>query len=239
MYQPKIVEEAPVHMFINGTKHITFMCSPQNLKELAIGYLYSSRNCDPALIQAIDVCSSKRRIDVSVSGELGSMKDVNAVLSSTVGSSFFTEDFSHWPAIDSSLTIKMDKAVALAEKMFEDVVLYKAHGAVHVSALSDTDKLLVLMEDIGRHNSVDKIIGYALLNNIDMKKCCIITSGRVPLDMILKVLNAQISILVSRSTPSTLAYEVAVQKGITVVGRILRGKEIFTHPHRIIENGAK
>jgi len=234
MEQLKFVEEAPVQMFINGTKHVTFMCTPSNLKELAVGYLHSSHACELELIESVDICNETRQIHIKINGKLGSMRDVNAVLSSTAGSGLFTEDFRRQPANDSALTLNMGKAIELAKEMFDSAVLYKAHGAVHVSSLSDGENLLVLMEDIGRHNSVDKIIGYALLNNIDMTKCSIITSGRVPLDMILKAVNARISILVSRSTPSTLAYEVAVQKGITIVGRVLRDKEIFTHPHRIV-----
>ena len=119
--------------------------------------------------------------------------------------------------------------------MFSNAELYKNHGGVHCAALSDNNKILALMEDVGRHNAVDKVIGKGVLQGTVFSDSIIFTTGRISTDMVLKAVNAGIPIVVSRSIPTTMAYEIAEKLGITIVGRILsKQPALYTHEERIL-----
>ncbi len=89
-------------------------------------------------------------------------------------------------------------------------------------------------EDVGRHNAMDKILGRAFMDRADFSSACVLTSGRIAADMILKAVAAGVPVVVSRSIPTTTAFEIAEAAGVTVVGRIGDANPIvYTHPERI------
>jgi len=112
--------------------------------------------------------------------------------------------------------------------------LHKKTGGVHVMSLASIEGLLVSREDVGRHNAVDKLYGYCLLNNVSCGDKIFLSSGRISNEIIQKLVTMGIKLAISRATVTSLGQAVAEQAGITVLG-FARGDRfnIYTHPYRI------
>jgi FdhD protein len=123
------------------------------------------------------------------------------------------------------------------KKLQEDSSYFKLTGGTHISALADSENILFRMEDIGRHNTLDKIIGKALKEKVNLDNKIILTSGRISSEMIIKVLRQGIPFLVSRSAPTDQAINTAVERGLTLIG-FCRGRRmnIYSGADRIIKN---
>ncbi|RCW40618.1 MULTISPECIES: formate dehydrogenase accessory sulfurtransferase FdhD [unclassified Halanaerobium] len=233
-----ICEEVPVELNVNEKKLLTFMCTPQNLNELAVGYLYNK-----GLIQGIDdimslaACEDLKIINIKSSRTIAEAEySLNSILVTGCGSnSGFKENFYNLEKINSDLMISLENVKKLTIEMLKKAVIYKKTGGVHCSAISDQDELLIVREDVGRHNAVDKVVGRALFEGIELAKSIIITTGRISSDMILKAVSSRIPIIISRSIPSSLALEIAEEIGITIIGRAVSKKPIvYTHEDRIL-----
>jgi FdhD protein len=105
---------------------------------------------------------------------------------------------------------------------------------MHNSALSDTENLLVMAEDIGRHNTLDKIQGECLMRGISTKDRLLLTTGRISSEMLLKAASMQVPLVVSRHSPTGGALSLARELGIALVGHV-RGRSlmVYAHPERL------
>jgi len=103
-----------------------------------------------------------------------------------------------------------------------------------VAGLVSADGVITRAEDIGRHNAIDRVIGYALRNNVDLSSSCAICSGRISSEIVRKCLIANIPVVISRGATTTLAIDIAAKTGLCVVGFVRGGKmNIYTHPERV------
>ncbi len=116
----------------------------------------------------------------------------------------------------------------------EESTTFRKTGGVHSAALGDSKGMLVRYEDIGRHNAVDRILGYAFLNRIDPKDKCLLLSGRISSEILIKAAHYGIPVVVSRSAPTFLAVELADEFNLAVVG-FARGERltVYSHPERV------
>jgi FdhD protein len=232
-----LCEEAAVELMVNGNKHLTFMCTPQGLKELAAGNLLSSgliKNMDE--IYTLAACDDMRKISVHIAGKIDeSGLSLGNVLASSCGSgSQLNERVLQSPKNKSAFSINLSKLKELAIEMFSKAELYKEHGGIHCAALSDGKELLAVREDVGRHNAVDKVLGKGVFLGTDFENSIIMSTGRISTDMVLKAVNAGVPIIVSRSIPTTMAFEIADKLGVTIVGRIVsKEPAVYTHSERI------
>jgi FdhD protein len=233
-----LCEEASVEFNVNGKKYLTFMCTPQGLKELAAGQLYSSGLIKSLKdIYALAACDDMRKISVQIAGNIdeGGLQLSNVLASSCGSGSHFSEKLFEKPKNESTYRVSLSKLKELAIEMFSKAELYKKHGGVHCAALLSGREILALSEDVGRHNAVDKVIGKGVFLGADFKSSIIMTTGRISTDMMLKAVNAGTPIVASRSIPTTMAYEIAEKLGITIVGRIVSKEPvIYTCKERII-----
>ncbi|HUW86567.1 MAG TPA: formate dehydrogenase accessory sulfurtransferase FdhD, partial [Methanoregula sp.] len=137
------------------------------------------------------------------------------------------------PKIRSDFVISIEKI----NESIRDVLssdLHRTTGGIHVVALLDTDKVISVSEDIGRHNAIDRVIGYGLRTGVDFSRTFIVSSGRISSEMVRKCLIANIPMIISRSATTTLAVEIAEKTGITIVGFVRAGKmNIYSQPQRI------
>ena len=135
---------------------------------------------------------------------------------------------------EDSFKIDVEKLFSLFKDFQKKSELYKSTGCIHCAALADSENIIFLAEDIGRHNAVDKVIGYALLNEITLRNKVLLISGRISSEMVLKAGKWKIPVIVSRSAPTSLAITLAEKIGLTVIG-FLRGKRcnIYTHSQRV------
>jgi FdhD protein len=114
-------------------------------------------------------------------------------------------------------------------------VTFHRTGGVHSAALADASGLLCMYEDIGRHNAVDKVLGYAFINNISTDDKCLLLSGRIASEILIKAARGNIPLVLSRSAPTGLTIELADEMDIAVVG-FARGQRfsIYSHKEKII-----
>jgi FdhD protein len=112
--------------------------------------------------------------------------------------------------------------------------LHKITGGIHVVGLASAKDIIARSEDIGRHNALDRVIGYGLRNRIDFSETFAICSGRISSEMVRKCLIANIPVMVSRGATTTLAVTIAETNGLCIVGFVRSTKlNIYSHPERV------
>ena len=136
-------------------------------------------------------------------------------------------------ATESSVTIEKEHISEVMDSIISEI--WERTGGAHCSVLFSDGRLIARSEDIGRHNTVDKVVGYAILKNIDLSTCVLGCSGRQPAAMVSKAANAGIPIVISRSAPTDKGIRTADLAGVTLIG-FARGNRftVYTHPDRII-----
>jgi len=233
-----LAPEYPVELTVNGSRVATFLCTPEHLDELAAGNLFTRGSLrDPGQIRTLGACPDLRIVAVTTKSPLGEESlGLSRVIASGCGAGLeFSEEFKNAPALPEGFTARLVELKTRARAMFEAAVLYRETGGMHCACLAGRDGRTCVREDVGRHNAVDKVIGRGFLDRWDLTGCCLLTSGRIAADMILKAAAAGIPVVVSRSIPTTTAYEIARLRGITVVGRIeSKDPILYTRPERII-----
>jgi len=241
-----LAPEYPLEIQVNERRVALLMCTPYDLEELAIGYLFA-RGMITGLddVLTIGLCPDRSKIKIEVTGELepGSL-GLGEVVASGCGSGLvLNQAFLARPPLPDGWTIELRRLTMWARAMFEQAELYKATGGLHCAALAsepasggadDVPGLWVVREDVGRHNAIDKAIGRGLLDGADFARSCLLTSGRIAADMALKAIGAGVPVVASRSIPTTSAYEIAAKSGLTLVGRIgSSDPTVYTRPERI------
>ena len=112
--------------------------------------------------------------------------------------------------------------------------LYRETGGTHNASLADGEKTLCFRTDIGRHNAVDMLGGWALLADVVLDRTLLLTTGRISSEILVKALRMGVPVVVSRSAPTALALELARDLGVTIVGYARGAKfNVYTHPERI------
>jgi FdhD protein len=122
----------------------------------------------------------------------------------------------------------------LISQLFESQALYRTTGGVHTSAVSDGEQIILTADDIGRHNTLDKLAGRLLLDGIQLPRKIILTTGRISSEMLQKANRMGAAVLISRTSPSSLSIELAQRFGVTLIGYARRNRfNIYSHPERI------
>ena len=121
--------------------------------------------------------------------------------------------------LDADAVVRTSWLYALAKKINTTESLYLAAGAIHGCVLCEKDRPLLYMEDVGRHNAVDKIAGYMFLNRISPRGKMFYTTGRLTSEMVIKTVQMEIPILMSRSGFTAWGVDLARQANLTLIGR--------------------
>ncbi len=237
----EVITETPVALSVNGEAWLTFMCTPVNIEAMAAGFLYNEGILQTKeQIADIRVCTAGDHVDVWLNHEAKKPEKWRRTSGCTGG---VTAVEIEQPAGIREQINRYDGAALtaeqisnLVEKLFDSQDLYRRSGGVHTSALSDGKKILVSAEDIGRHNSLDKIAGLLILENIDAPRRILLTTGRISSEMLQKAAKMGAAIVISRTSPSSMSVIMAEQWGITLVGYARRtGFRIYAHPERITQ----
>lgn len=230
-----VIAEAPVALTVNGEVWLTFMCTPVQLEALAAGFLYNE-----GIIQSKDeiasvrVCQHGDNVDVWLHHEVEQPKHWKRTSGCTGGVTSVELD-GEAPANLINVQLPAGDISSLVEKFLQAQGLYKTAGGVHTSALSDGEKIHITADDIGRHNTLDKLAGHLLLKAIHLEKRVLLTTGRISSEMLQKAGRMGTAIVISRTSPSSLSIDLAEKFGITLVGYAKRHRfNIYTHPHRIL-----
>jgi FdhD protein len=210
---------------------------------LAVGFLFSEgllKSNDEIKKIIVDERRGVVRVETERDEELASDALFKRFITSGCGrgASFYSAaDAQGQGKVESKIEISTLEVLALANEFQHRSQIYRATGGVHSAALCDNKDILVFSEDIGRHNALDKIFGECILNDITTDDHIIITSGRVSSEILLKVAQRNIPIIVSKSAPTDLGVKLADDLGVTLVG-FVRGKRmnVYTHAGRITKD---
>lgn len=224
--------EAPIQVLYNGREATILLCTPNELIELAIGWLYSQGLIeDPAEIHSMGVCENKSQVFVRTDCDRWiEKKGWRKALSSGCGGGAMLVSALKQVVrpISKSLVYTIEEIKRDMRDMIGKGELYREIGGMHSSALANGKSgLLHFSEDIGRHNAVDKVIGKGLTMNLDFSDYYLLTTGRISAEIVLKASRPGIPCIASLSIASTLALEIAFLAGISLIGRALSKSPII------------
>jgi FdhD protein len=234
-FEKPVVREQPLTIFVNGVEIATFLCTPEKLDYLTVGFLaFEGFINSPDEIRALDVDAETGVVDVVLT--IPVVKPTRRVFTSGCGMGLtFTLRISHYAPLPEDVCLTPEQIFPLMQQMFDGAVMYNASRGIHAAALSDTQQVLLLAEDVGRHNALDKILGEALLRGIPTAGRMLLTSGRISSEMLRKGAHMGTPFLMSRTSPTTLSIEAAKRLGITLIGYVRRQSfNVYTHPERLL-----
>jgi FdhD protein len=223
---------------IINLKRINLRTTPNMLKELTIGHLYSEgviKNLEE--IKELEIEPKKAFLSIHSSIDLNDVKARKNVILTTACGATSTIPTSEVSPVQSSFKLPiMPKLILdLISELNKRSRIYKETGGTHSALLHSQDKgIVAFAEDVGRHNAVDKVIGSALLDQIDFSTCILISSGRQSGEMVLKAVRAGIPIIASLAAPLMSGINISQAGGITLIG-FVRGRRmnIYTCPEKI------
>ncbi len=235
-FDAETIVETPVSLTINGEAWMSFMCTPVDLEALAVGFLYNEGVIETmADVADVRVCEHGDNVDVWLNRSVEQPTSWRRTSGCTGG--ITAVDLLAKPDISfdaSQPRFGPEKIGQLVEMLFEVQELYRETGGVHTSALSDGEKVVLSAEDIGRHNTLDKIAGLCLMRNIWPETRILITTGRISSEMLQKAARLHAPILMSRTSPSSLSIEMAERYGITLIGYARRQRfNVYTNEQRV------
>lgn len=230
------IVETPVSLTVNGENWLTFMCTPILLDELGIGFLFNEGIIsDVSELADIRICEHGDNLDIWLNHSVekpAKWRRTSGCSGGVTGVELLSGDLPVVPFQGAILTpLQINNLII---RLFEIQKLYKETGGVHTSALSDGDKIIISAEDIGRHNTLDKIAGAYLRIKPTLAHKILITTGRISSEMLQKASRLEAEVLISRTSPSFLSIELAEKTGITLIGYARRDRfNVYAHPERI------
>lgn len=227
-----VPKEMALTIYVNTIELVTILCTPTKLNCLVLGFLYSEGIITSTNdIASMRVCEDDSLVDVRLSKPEFTPPERRTLATGCGGGVSFT---SKLVKVDSDLMVKADEVISLMKRLNEKAELYKFCGGVHTSALGDNNDLLVVAEDIGRHNTLDKITGECLLRKISTKDKLLLTTGRISSEMLGKSARMMTPVVISRSSPTDRSISIAQDLGITLIGYV-RGNRlsVYTHSERL------
>lgn len=223
-----VVEEVPVWLEINRHPAVTWMCTPDLLEELAVGWLHGEGYIASVDQVHLRPCATDLGFWAEVAPERVAAVAVEgrrAVLASGCGavSTFLADPVTIAAAPPRGVPPTPEALRATFKELFARGERYRDTGGIHAAALTDGTALLAHAEDIGRHNAVDKVIGAWLLAGRAPAGLGLLVTGRISAELAAKAARAGVAWLATPSVPSTLAVEIARRSGMTLVGRAVSG----------------
>ncbi len=208
----RIVIETALEIRVNGERFVTAMFLNDMEKEFVTGHLFTQG----VITSADDITSitvKNNAAEVTLSGKMN--KPASRL-------------------VNSGLKVRKEDVFDCVRAILKSEVFAETEAVHSTGLLLDGKEPVCIAEDLGRHNALDKVIGYGLLHDVDFGRTLAASTGRLPAEMLLKCRNASIPIIASKGVPTTLAVEIGKEAGITIAG-LVRGDTmiIYSHPERI------
>lgn len=231
-----VVAEAQICISVNGEELATFMASPQNLEAMAVGFL-----ANEGIIAAADdihhlhIAKNERCVDVWLH-DTTFEKPKKFIITAGCGGGITFDDLSgqHEPLV-TDLTATTADLAQLMRAMHFGADLYQSARGIHTAVLADNTDILLQVEDIGRHNCLDKLRGMAMVDGLKTHDRILMSSGRISSEMINKARRMGTPIVCSRTSPTSLSVALAEAWQMTIVAYLRQDRmRIYTHPERIL-----
>ena len=209
----RIIRETALSIRVNGQHFTTAMIMATMEKEFVTGHLFGQR----VINSAADITSIALNNDTAEVIVPEIIARVNP------------------PMIHSELIVRKEDVFDCVRAILKSEVFLETEAVHSAGLFRNGSEAICIAEDLGRHNALDKVIGYGLLNDIDFSSTLAASTGRQPSEMILKCRNANIPIIATKGVPTTFAIEIARKEGITIAG-LVRGDSmmVYSTPARIV-----
>ena len=233
-----VVVESLVTVYINGREFVTMMASPANPEHLAVGYLYTE-GIIRERSEIADVRPGPRQTCVDIWLEHSDIElPKQRVLTTGCGKGVTFADGKtndEAPLLPIGPPVSHETLARLMHALQSEAGLYRAARGVHAAGLAKDSALVMMTEDVGRHNTLDRLAGRCLLEGYDPAGHILLTSGRVSSEMMKKARQMRIPLVASRTSPTNLSIQRANDWGITLVGYLRpQSMIVYTHPQRIV-----
>lgn len=256
-----VIGESRWTLFVNNVELVTFMATARNLHHLVLGFLASENFisslaeiaslrvneasdrahwCIPALgvdeTRPIPVCEAGvGTIEVRLNRAHFEIPTHRTITSGCTGGVTFDDLRNERAPLDSNRTVRPTQIFEMMNELNTRARLYRECRGVHTSALGDGTQLLVVAEDVGRHNTLDKIRGECMLRGIATRDGLLISTGRISSEMLIKAAKMETPIVASRTSPTHLAVELARAWNITLIGYVHADQmRVYTGLERIV-----
>ena len=221
-FEDSVVVEDVVTLYLNGAEYISMVATADSLEELGAGFFIAA-----GIAQRI---KSVRVSGLKVYVEAENVRSVSGILESAGDFSGASDAV---PVSGADVRISPDEIFEIREALNADV--WSRTGGLHSTVLYHQHKMAAIFCDIGRHNTVDKAIGYMVLHGMSPADCVIGCTGRQPAGMVSKAVNAGLPIIVSRAAATTSGITSAEKSGITLICFTRdRRFTVYTHPERVL-----
>ncbi|MCX5836548.1 MAG: formate dehydrogenase accessory sulfurtransferase FdhD [Deltaproteobacteria bacterium] len=235
-----VVQEVSLRICLNGTEMVTIACNGNYVGELAVGFLRSEGFIETASdIKKIEISDDNRLVHVMTKADISQNRQKpyapDSIESSGArgwrreGAAPYRKDL-----LAQESFITPQNVFGLMERFVDVSRLHQVTGGTHSAALIDGDRILAVREDIGRHNTIDMLGGYTLLNGIDCSDKVIVRTGRISAEIVHKVWNLGVPVMISLSVPTSMAVYLCKEAGITLIGSVRGGRmNVYSHEWRI------
>ncbi len=251
--ETKVVTEKEMPIFVNGEHLVTASITPAMEREFITGYLFGQGFIDRTEeLESIDVAGNAARVTVKDTRKISqriAMTDYRIV--SGGGKSVFFNGMS-LPRIRSRMKTDRQEIFKAMNTILEKAEIYQKTEGVHAAGLFTPAAVpICIVEDIGRHNTLDKVIGYALINKIDFDNTFLVSTGRMASEMVTKICRAGIPVVATKTAVTKTGLDIGQRCELTIIGfvrdtgtqintdmevRIIKepGMKIYTNAERII-----
>jgi FdhD protein len=231
--------EMPVTVHMNDVEVATTQATPDALEELGVGFLVAEGLLTDRDALASVTADYKRGLVWVSSAEAvpDDMVYKTRYITSGCGAGVTFSSVGHargLAPVTARTKVTSQSLYDLVGEMARGAERYRDTGGMHACGLAREGALVVLREDVGRHNAVDKLLGRAWLDRVPTEDAVLLTTGRISYEMAVKAAKARVPIVVSRSAVTDLAAEIADELGMTLVGYARGGRMVvYTHPERV------
>lgn len=227
-----VVQEKLVRLHVNGRELTALMCTPQNLDHLALGFLRSEgliRGLSD--VRRVVVCPSGACVEVWLRDAAFKAPAARIITSGCGGGITFIDLTAAAEPVTSDLRVTPRQVGQLLFKLQEG----QQTRGIHTSALADGDDLLLVVEDVGRHNTIDKLWGRCLVEGIATEGRILLSTGRISSEMLNKAARMRTPVVASRTSPTTLSVALAATWNVTLIGYVRRDSlNVYTGQDRVV-----
>jgi len=230
-----LICEKKTPLLVNGHEVARLLALDTEIEELALGFLFTECLIDsPDEVRSLRLDREKWRVEVELTRPLdyGLPDHVEFFTNGGRGRTFLARWFKEKVvAVKSDYQTESRTISALMGQIQESSALFRSTGGVHTAALALDGAIVHFSEDIGRHNALDKVIGFALRNCWPLpESAMLLSTGRISSETIVKAVRAGVALLVSHSAPTLGALQIARERGITLIG-FARGNRFILYSH--------
>ena len=217
----EVCTERVIRLFLNDKAIGSLVASPARLRELGAGFVISE-----------GLAESVERVEVAGGRVMVHGRAIKRPLEVSTGSSGGLSAGRILRKISSEITIDRDEIFTVIAGIVSE--LWERTGGAHCSVLYSDGVMVAKSSDVGRHNTVDKVIGHCILNGIDLSRCVLGCTGRQPAGMISKAVNAGVPIVISKAATTDEGVKLAREAGLTLVCRVKESRfSVYAHPERV------